>query len=148
MRMVRPLGIVILGFVLVAFFLNSRATAQKPGSDEIPKVLLAGMDAYKSDGPEAAIKAWLKGSPIEGSKDALSQANVMRQVQDYYGTFKTFELISSRSLSPSNRIFYFSLNYEKGPLFAKFLAYRSQDGWIVVSFNFNTKEEVIIPSNL
>lgn len=148
MRLVRALGLVTLCFVLIAFFLSSSARAQKPGSDEIPRVILAGMDAYKTDGPEAAIKAWLKGSPIEGSRDALSQANIMRQVQDYYGTFKAFELISSKSLSPSNRIFYLSLNYEKGPLFAKFLVYRSQDSWIVVSFNFNTKEEVIIPSNL
>ncbi len=72
----------------------------------------------------------------------------MRQVQDYYGTFKAFELIGSRTLSPCNRLFYFALNYGKGPLFAKFLVYRSQEGWVVVNFNFNTKEDVIVPSNL
>jgi len=148
MSLIRRLGRVTLGFVLVAFLQNNLAQAQKPGSDEIPKVLLAGMEAYKTDGPEAAIKAWLKGSPIEGSRDALSQANIMRQVQDYYGTYKAFEIIGSRSLSPSNRVLYFAMNYEKGPLFAKFLVYHSPDGWIVVNFVFNTKEEVVIPSNL
>ncbi len=62
MRLVRPLSRVPLGFLLVALFLNSPALGQKLSSEVIPKVLLAGMDAYKADGPEAAIKAWLKGS--------------------------------------------------------------------------------------
>jgi hypothetical protein len=106
------------------------------------------MEAYKNEGPEAAIKAWIKGSPIDGSRDALSQANVLRQVQDFYGAYKSYELIKSRDLTPTTRILYFTLDYEKGPLFAKFLIYRTEQGWIVVNFAFNTKEEVIIPSVL
>jgi hypothetical protein len=119
----------------------------QPSPDELPKILLSGSEAYKAEGPEAAIKTWLKGSSMEGSRDALSQANILRQVQDFYGAYKSFELISSRNLTPTTRVIYLALDYEKGPLFAKFMFYRSEQGWIVVNFAFNTKEELIIPKS-
>jgi hypothetical protein len=108
--------------------------------------MLSGLEAYKADGPDAAIKAWVKGGPLEGSKDALSQANVLRQIQDYYGTYKAFDLIRSRNLSPTTRVIYLTLDYEKGPLFAKFVIYRTEQSWILTSFTFNTKEEMVLPA--
>ena len=135
-----------IGLFLLTCGQSVRAASSQPGTDEIPKILLSGMEAYKAEGPEAAIKAWIKGSSIEGSKDALSQANVLRQIQDFYGAFKSFDLISSRNLTPATRVVYLALDYEKGPLFAKFVIYRSDQSWIVVNFAFNTKEELIIPN--
>jgi hypothetical protein len=117
-----------------------------PDADKVPKFIQSGMDAYKSEGPEAAIKAWIKGSALEGSKDALTQANGLRQIGDYYGAYKAFEVISSRTISPSTRVFYLTLEFEKGPVFAKFVIYRVAEDWVLVSFNFNTKPELILPS--
>jgi hypothetical protein len=122
-----------------------RAGAPATDSDEVPKVIVSGLDAYKAEGPDAAVKAWIKGSPVEGSKEALSQANNLRQVQDFYGTYKTFHLIQSRNLGPTSRMVYLVLDYEKGPLFAKFLVFRAEQGWIVASFSFNTHPEAILP---
>lgn len=148
MRLFKTALYLAVGLVLVMRAPSLRAATPQPASDEVPKILISGMEAYKNEGPEAAIKAWIKGSPIDGSRDALSQANVLRQVQDFYGAYKSYELIKSRDLTPTTRILYFTLDYEKGPLFAKFLIYRTEQGWIVVNFAFNTKEEVIIPSVL
>ncbi|HXZ13309.1 MAG TPA: hypothetical protein VEG64_13050 [Candidatus Sulfotelmatobacter sp.] len=119
--------------------------AQESAIGEIPKYLTIGMEAYKAEGADAAVKAWIKGSPIDGSKDALSQANVLRQVQDYYGAYKAFEVIRSTNLSTNIRLTYVSINFDKGPLFAKFLSYRSEQGWILTNFAFNTKPENILP---
>jgi len=135
---------IAVGLLLLAFGQCVGTSAKEPV--DVPKIILSGLEAYKAEGPEAAIKAWLKGSPIEGSKDALTQANNLRQVQDYYGAYKAFDTISSRDLSPTTRIVYLTLNYEKGPLFAKFLVYRTEQGWILVSFLFNTKDELVIPA--
>jgi hypothetical protein len=135
-----------VGLLLLTFGQYVWAGSPKPGAEEIPKVILSGLEAYKAEGPEAAVKAWIKGSSIEGSKEALSQANVLRQVQDFYGTYKAFELIRSRDLTPTTRIIYLTLNYEKGPLFAKFTAYRAEQGWIIANFTFNTKEDLILPT--
>jgi hypothetical protein len=38
-------------------------------------------------------------------------------------------------------------DYEKGPLFAKFVVYHAQKGWIVTAFTFNTKEDAVLPSH-
>ena len=43
---------------------------------------------------------------------------------------QTFEIISTRDLAPKTRILYLVLDYEKGPLFAKFVVYRSDQGSI------------------
>ena len=38
------------------------------------------------------------------------------------------------------------IDFEKGPLFAKFVVYRAAEDWVLVTFTFNTKEELILPS--
>lgn len=114
---------------------------------EIQRVIVSGLDAYKEKGPEEAVRTWIKDSPIDGSKEALTQANMLRQIQDYYGSYKSFDLISSKGITDRVRVTYLVLNYEKGPLFAKFVTFRSEAStWLLTSFNFNTRPEVILPS--
>jgi hypothetical protein len=137
-----------LGILLLAIGSHDIAIAQSHASDDIPKIILSGFEAYKAEGAEAAISAWIKGSPLEGSKDALSQANILRQIQDFYGPYKSFDLIRSRNLTPNCRIIYVVMNYDKGPLFAKFTVYQSTQGWVLTNFLFNTKDEVVLPSTL
>jgi hypothetical protein len=139
-------SILSIGLLLCVFASFGSRAAGQATSDDLPKIIVSGLDAYKADGPEAAIKAWLKGSSIEGSRDAISQSNVLRQVQDYYGAYKSFDRISGRTITPTTRVLYLALNFEKGPLFAKFVIYRTDSGWILVNFVFNTKEELILPS--
>jgi hypothetical protein len=143
------------GFLLVCFVLllgqfgavaQSSDTSKKVSADAVPPAVLAGLDAYKNKGPEEAILAWVKGSPMDGNKDALSQANILRQVQDYYGAYQGFEVSSTQDLSPRSRVIYLVLDYEKGPLFAKFLVYRAGQSWMLTSFTFNTKPELIFPA--
>jgi len=126
------------------------SSAQAPASKEkavgeVPPIVLSGLQAYRDGGPDAALRAWTKGSPLEGSKDALSQGNILRQVQDYYGTYRGFEVVSTRDISPKTRVVYLVLDFDKGPLFAKFVTYRSEQDWILAYFNSNTKEELVFP---
>jgi len=133
--------------LLLASVELGRAVATQPPADELPPIIKSGLVAYKSEGPEAAIKAWLKGSPLEGNRDALTQVNMLRQIQDYYGSYQSFDAISSHNLTPNTQIVYFAMNYEKGPVFGKFLIYHGADGWVMVSFTFNTKPELILPNS-
>jgi hypothetical protein len=125
----------------------SPATATQSGeSIEAPKIITLGFDAYKFGGPVAAIKAWVKDGPLEGNRDALGQADTLRQAQASLGSFRSFELISGRTMSPSTRIVYMTLDYERGPVFAKFSIYRTDEGWIVTAFAFSTDEDQILPA--
>lgn len=113
--------------------------------DSLPPVILSGLQAYKDKGPEEAVQTWIKDSPIDGSKDALNQANSLHQIQNFYGAYQFFEVISTRGIGRRTRIVYLILDFEKGPVFAKFVVYKSNQRWILTSFDFNTKEEAVFP---
>lgn len=118
---------------------------QKRVGESLPPIIGLGLETYKDRGAEEAVQAWTKGSPIDGSTEALNQAATLRQTQSSYGPYKTYEVISSRDLSSRARILYLLLNFEKGPLFARFLVYRSEQGWILTSFSLSTDPAAIIP---
>lgn len=137
-------------FVFVFGQLTSAAQSadsiKKPNVGEIAPIIISGLEAYKAKGPEEAVRAWIKGSPIDESKDALSQSNYLRQVQDYYGAYQTFDIVSTHDITSRVRMVYLVLNYEKGPLFVRFMVYRSDKTWILTNFKFNTQEDVILPA--
>ena len=122
--------------------------ASEKQGEGLPHFILAGLQAYKDKGPEEAMRVWIKDSPIDGSRDALTQSNNLHQVQDYYGAYQTHEVIAIRVLSPRTRVIYLVMDFDKGPLFCKFVVYRSEQGWTLTNFNFNTKEEMIVPSEI
>ena len=55
-----------------------------------------GLEAYSAGGAKAAIETWIKGSGLEGSKAAVAQANVMRQVEDFYGKYEGYDIVDVR----------------------------------------------------
>lgn len=113
-----------------------------------PSQVIAGLTAYKMGGPDAAIKAWTKGSYLEGSKEALSQVNAMRQIEDYYGAFKTYHVVKNILFTPTSQMTYIQLDFAKGPAFARFLTFKTDTGWLVVSFACNTNLEQSWPASL
>lgn len=136
----------IAWLLCVCFLLPaSCAFSQSPAGPEVPKVLILGFDAYKMGGPDEAMRTWLRGSPNEGNRDVFSQALVLRSVQETYGAYRGFQVVSAREVTPSTRILYMTIDYEKGPLFAKFVLYRTDPGWIVTDLAFNANDAAILP---
>ncbi len=123
---------------------QSSDSNQKSG-EPLPRIITSGLQAYKEKGPEEAIKAWLKGSPLEGSKEALGEANNLRTIEGYYGPFQGAELINTKSFAARTKVFRVVLDFDKGPVFGKFIVYRSGENWIVTAFDFNTKPDSILP---
>ena len=114
--------------------------------EAMPAVILDGLAAYKKSGPEAAIKAWIKGGPMEKKeKESLQYGASFKEIEKYYGSYQTHHMIKTKEISPSSRFIILSMDFERGPVFARFLAYKGEKDWILVSFDFNTKPEAIIP---
>lgn len=143
----RPATVLCLSSMFVATLLISSPEASAK-SAEIPPVVSSGLSAYEKDGPEAAFKAWLAGSPLEGDKTALSQANVFRQVESLYGKYQGFDLIKTTTLTPKTVLIYLQIDLQKGPLFASFVCYQEKDGWIITMLNFHTEVEKIVPPEI
>jgi len=113
---------------------------------KIPEIITNGLTVYKASGAEAALVEWLKGSPVEGQKDALSQSNILKQVETYYGPYKDYSLINIKDITDTAKIVYLQLNYENGPVFAYFVVYKKGGGgWIITSFQFHTEPMAILP---
>lgn len=110
-------------------------------------IVANGLSAYKEGGAKSAIEAWIKGSGIEGSKEALAQANMLIQISDYYGKYLDYELVKKNPISKTTSVSLVVINYEKGSVFAKFFTYIKPDGKeVVLTFNFNTNADAIFPS--
>ncbi|MBE9503539.1 MAG: hypothetical protein IME96_05130 [Proteobacteria bacterium] len=118
----------------------------------IPPIIIDGLKQYASEGPEAAIRTWIKGSAMEEkTEESLSYAKSFKEIEKFYGKYITFKLIEITEIAETSRVITISMDFERGPIYAKFLAYKSKQEkfsaeWILVSFDFNTKPEIIIPA--
>jgi hypothetical protein len=113
-----------------------------------PQVVLAGFDAYNVEGAEAAVKAWLKDGPHEGSKEAMGQANIFRQIESLYGKYKGHETLHTKNIGSSTKVVYEAINFERGAAFARFLLYKVPDkGWATSNMIFNTAPQAVLPKS-
>lgn len=112
-------------------------------------VVKSGFTAYHAHGSSAALKAWLKGSPVEGTKPAMSQANTLNTVQDYYGNYTGYEITRVHQLSKQGVMILAVADFQKGPLFCKFFLYQTKSqGWVLDYFQFNTYADRIWPDDM
>ena len=95
---------------------------------------------------DEAIRLWVKDSPIEGSKDAMTQADALRQAESLYGPYQWYEIIRAREISPRTLTIDLVLDYERGPLFARFVVYRANHRWVMTYFDFSFREETLFPT--
>ncbi len=137
--------LVVLLLVATCAIPRWTTAAEENASPTIPKIVLVGLDAYKASGANAAMKAWLKGSPLENEKQATSQVAIFKQIESYYGSYKSYEIAQIRELSTSTKIVYLVMNFEKGPVFTSFVCYKTEKDWIIPDCTFNTKAETIFP---
>ena len=132
--------------LLVGSFVGAGpGSSQTPTTGNIPKIVQAGLDAYKTGGPDEAVRVWLRGSALEGSKDVGSYLTTLHQTQELYGNFRGYELIGIRVVSSTSYVVYMTLDYDRGPLFAKFRVYRTGLGSILTGMVLNTDEDAVLP---
>ena len=108
-----------------------------------------GLAAYVKEDATAAVRGWLQGSALEGNTQAMTQANSLRQVEDFYGKAESFQILSDHGISERSRMVYFVINYAKGPAYARMQAYRLTSGqWVSTEFKFHTEAAQIFPAHI
>lgn len=135
--------------LFIIFCVEMTAQNSSAEYDSAEKLIKAGVTSYKKEEAKACILAWLKGSALEGSKEALSQANMLRQIEDFYGKVIDYDIIKINNLSKRSQICFLVINYQKGPLYCRFQVYKNMnDKWVATEFKFHTEANMIFPSNL
>ena len=83
--------------------------------------------------------------PLEGSSESTALMDDLQQIDKLYGSYKNYELIKTVALSKSTNVVYIAINYDLGPLFAKFIIYDTGGEWVVTRLDVNTNPETIMP---
>jgi hypothetical protein len=114
----------------------------------VPNTIVIGLGDYAFQGAEAAVKAWVKGTYLEGSPEAAIHVNNLKHFESWYGKFQGYHVIQIHQLTPLSQVVYLAIHYERGPVFGRFLAYRIKDGWLLPDMTFTHKPETIFPAEL
>jgi len=105
-----------------------------------------GFDSYQKEGAKSALEAWTKGSGMEGSREALSEANKFKQIEDFYGKYIGYEVVKEITISKRSSVYLIDIFFEKGNVFSKFFLYEKQNGqFAITTFNFHTNAEAVWP---
>jgi len=138
----------IIKLPLLAFFLLSGAMSYAQPTTA-RALVEAGAAAYVKEGASAAVQVWVEGSALQGNTQALSQANSLRQIEDFFGKPIGFEIITDNPIGSRSRMVLFVINYQKGALFARFQAYQVDGGrWVTTEFKFQTEAANVFPPQL
>lgn len=116
--------------------------------ESLSSAIAEDLAVYSEKGAEAYLEALLKGGPLEGSKEAMSQVNMLRTIEGFYGSYLSFEVVKEVGVGKRAAFAYFVLNYERGPVFGRATGYKSGEAWFVVNFQFHTEAERIWPPPL
>jgi hypothetical protein len=134
-------------YLCLAAIVSALVAVPAPAQNQpagVPPVITAGLDAYRNVGIDQAFRAWLRDSPLHWDP---AIAAPLHAAQEEYGTFESWDVIDVRSLSPTTRIAYLVLDYQQGPVFAKFVVYRTeQQGWVVTNLKFSLDEDAVLPA--
>ncbi len=135
-----------LAYVVVALLVcaGSAQAASSPSG-----VVQRGLEAYLKGDATAAVKGWLQGGALDGNPQAMTQANSMRQIEDFYGKVESFQILGEHAISERAQIVFFVINYAKGPAFGRMQVYRLGSGqWVSNDFKFHTEAAQVLPERL
>lgn len=112
-------------------------------------VVARGFSAYQESGASSAIKAWLKGSPLEGLASISSDKNKLNTLQHHIGKFTGYEVSRVHQLSQRVVMIFAVANFEQGPVFFKFVIYNTQKkGWVLNSYQFGAAPDKVWPYDM
>lgn len=144
----------ILMVVLLALSSMLFAAGRDRGEEKLgfPTIVLAGLNDYSLKGADGAMKSWTKGGILEGSKEAAAQLALLKEIESLYGNFSSGHLIETHALTARTHLVYVTLNYDRGPAFARFVAFKEaakvKEDWILSDLSVSTKPEAILPADL
>jgi len=117
-------------------------------AEDLPDIIESGLEIYKEKGSGAAVEAWIKGGPMDGTGDFLPNAStLLEQIDGFFGEYQSRDVYKKNSLGPRSNVYLVTLNYTKGVLYAKFFTYKPEKGKeILQSFDFATEVDQVWPS--
>ena len=147
MKIIKPIlrTVVILALGCLLGSLLVPGVPAQPGP-AVPPVIQAGFDLWsKGGGMSGVFDVWQKGGLMEGDRKVATLLSFFRQIERTVGHYRSYEVSQSKVVGPSSEVLYLTLNYERGAVYARFLLYRTERGWVVQNLDFSTRPETLMP---
>ncbi len=119
--------------------------AEAATNPSVPAVVQDGFAAWSKGGAILAFDTWPRGGLLEGSRKLASQSDYFKRLDRALGNYRSYELVESKAIGTTSQILYLAMSFERGAVYARFLVYRTEKGWVVQDMDFNTKPEAIMP---
>ena len=116
---------------------------------DVPPIVGEGLEMYQKKRGDDALAVWLKGSPIENDTATKKQfEGYFTLIDKLYGKMLSYELVRVVPVAPSYERVYLIARHERGPVFYVFDCYRSDAGWIIPTFELNTRAKEVLPPQI
>lgn len=129
--------------IVVAFSLITGKIAL--AEDRDLKIIISGFEDYKAFGSNKALRTWLKYGPQENTDYAASLSEKLSNAERLYGDYKSYEVLLKHKWSNYVMYCFTVINYDKGPLFAKFMLFKYRNDYITYAIEFDANPEIIMP---
>ncbi len=127
--------------ILILFFSTSSIYAQKNGNDIIEKFFTL----YEKNPIEAVDYVFSTNKWMARNQDGVDNLkNQLKNSLDLIGTYRGYEIITSRNVGNSYKLISYMLKYDRQPLRFTFILYNPNSKWQVQNFKFddNLGEEI------
>ena len=140
-------SIIALSLMLLSVLWTSQVLGSVKTKD-IPQPLADALAVYKKGDVRQFINTLVKDGPMAGNVEIKSQIATLEKIEMYYGKYQSYDILNIKRLSDSIRLVYLIINFEKGAVFGKLVAFKNKDKETVSSFVFHTKPEKVLPEAL
>jgi len=145
--MTRLLSICALSFS-IAFASGRLASAQTTAAFDVPAIVRSGLDSLKAGGFDAAIRVWMKGSPVEQSTTIDRVRGSLQPVLELYGSYVGYDILGVVHVGAHVRRTYVVMLLARGPVYAYFDCYETTSGWVIPAFLINAQPQAILPPEM
>lgn len=130
---------------LAALIVIAAAAAPARAQDP-PPIIVAGLNAYRTSGPAAALATWFQGWSQEAAAQAKPQLlGVLEQIDAVAGRMNGYDLLGSAHWGPHAQRIYVVVLHEQRSAFYRFDVYLAAAGWRVLNVTVNIDPAQVFP---
>lgn len=137
--------LIIFGLMFGLFVSTARA---EPVCVAAAATFTEATKVYVKEGNAAFMERLLRDGPLAGDKRALSQAQALQQIEQFFGPIQNSSVISAKELGNRTCYVVAVLEYASGPAFAVATYYQGKKGVGPTSMFFKTEPETVFPNTL
>lgn len=119
--------------------------------EETPVVLdevLRGFDALRGGDVVGALRRWTVGGPLEHSETLKGLGEQLRTYREDLGVVEGIHLIRTVPLGQTGRLDYQVIDYNRGPVYARFHLFFRQGRWVAIGLAFDRNPAAVLPERV